>query len=131
MRTIQTGAAAVVIAAVAIPAAFAANPIATLAGGFNQAAEVKGTLRHNVQYCPRRVVRRRVYVPYWAGGAPSYYYGAYPAYYGAPAPAYPAYQGYANVYMPAPAVPAYAPAPVVAAPTPVVTTAPVFPFSLF
>ena len=139
MRIIKIAAAAAILAALASPAAFAANPSPALAGGLNQAAASPSSLRHEVQYCARggcgrRCGARRACAPYWAGPGPSYYYGAYPAGYsggcggcgggcgGGCAPAYPAYQPYpAGVYMQpvAPVVaplPVYAPAPVVASP---------------
>jgi hypothetical protein len=98
-----------------------------------------GAITQKVQYIytRRRVIVRRAYVPYWAGPAPAFYYGAYPVY-----GTYPPYA--ANAYVAAPAVTApapvvVAPAPLVAAPppvippapAPVITTAPAFPFSLF
>ncbi|MGO8955401.1 MAG: hypothetical protein ACLP1W_11480 [Rhodomicrobium sp.] len=117
-------AAAAIAISVASPAAYAASPSASLAGGAGKAAALPGTLRHDVRTVyvrravpARRVVVRRVYVPYWAGTAPAYYYGAYPVY-----QTYPA-----NVYVGTPVVTGTT----VLAPAPVVTTAPVFPFSLF
>ncbi|MBI4724372.1 MAG: hypothetical protein HY765_05155 [Rhodomicrobium sp.] len=141
--------------AIASPAAFAAGPSATIADGAGKAGALKNTLRHDVQVVyvrrspayvrrvvrPRQVIVRRVYVPYWAGAAPSYYYGAYAAY-----PAYTAYPSYtaypaysANVYVApqvvaAPTVVAAAPlvaTPPVVAAAPVVATWPAVPFLPF